>query len=218
MFQGLSLQSQERVPRALSLNYTIRIRCRIHLPTSPRLTSPNPTNEAMRKALCFSTVGIVFSLISYPADSLAQDNPFLPPGAKSTRPSQPVVRPAPPAPPPKPINPNLELRGFFRYRDIWHFSVHDKVKNKGFWVTEGDGLTESGIEIESFDEETEVLKLKGGMTLALRESANKTLPVPGQGKPKPISKKNMTLEEIQEWQKKIDEEWIVDNNSEEKDG
>ena len=37
-------------------------------------------------------------------------------------------------------------------------------------------------------------------------------------KPKPISKKNMTLEEIQEWQKKIDEEWIVDNNSEEKDG
>ncbi len=120
---------------------------------------------------------------------LAQENPFLPPGARTARPPQPVVRPAAPAPPPKPVNPNLELRGFFRYRDVWHFSVHDKVKNKGFWVTEGEGLSEAGIEVESFDDENEVLKLKGGMTLALKESANKTLPVPGQGKPKPISKK-----------------------------
>lgn len=133
---------------------------------------------------------LVLSLFfAFGASLFSQDNPFLPPGARTAKPTQPIVKPAPPAPPPKPINPNLELRGFFRYRDIWHFSVHDKVKNKGFWITEGDGLTESGIEIESFDEETEVLKLKGGMTLALRESANKTLPVPGQGKPKPIAKK-----------------------------
>ena len=87
------------------------------------------------------------------------------------------------------MNPNLELRGIFRYRDVWHFSIHDKVKNKGYWVTEGDALSEAGVEVEGFDDENEVLKLKGGMTLALKESFNKTLPVPGQGKPKPIAKK-----------------------------
>jgi hypothetical protein len=95
----------------------------------------------------------------------------------------------PVAPKPKPVNPNLELRGIFRYRDVWHFSIHDKVKNKGYWITPGDALTEANIEVESFDEANDVLKLKGGVTLSLRESANKTLAVPGQGKPKAITKK-----------------------------
>jgi len=119
----------------------------------------------------------------------AQSNPFLPPGAKTSRPPAPVVKPMPVAPKPKPVNPNLELRGIFRYRDVWHFSIYDKVKNKGFWVTPGDALTEANIEVESFDEANDVLKLKGGMSLSLRESANKTLPVPGQGKPKAITRK-----------------------------
>ncbi len=120
---------------------------------------------------------------------VAQSNPFLPPGAKTSRPPAPVVKPMPVAPKPKPVNPNLELRGIFRYRDVWHFSIYDKVKNKGFWVTSGDALTEANIEVESFDEANDVLKLKGGMTLSIRESANKTLPVPGQGKPKAITRK-----------------------------
>lgn len=136
------------------------------------------------------TLCLLFSLV--PASSVAQDNPFLPPGAKAARPAPTVVKPASPAPPPKPVNPNLELRGIFRYRDVWHFSIHDKVKNKGYWVTEGDALSEAGVEVEGFDDENEVLKLKGGMTLALKESINKTLPVPGQGKPKPIAKKPTT--------------------------
>ena len=134
-----------------------------------------------------ATCSFLFGLV--PAPSVGLENPFLPPGAKSARSSQPIIRPAPPAPKPKPINPNLELRGIFRYRDVWHFSIHDKVKNKGYWVTSGDALSEAGVEVESFDEKNDVLKLKGGMTLALKKSMNKTLPVPGQGKPKPIAKK-----------------------------
>ncbi|MBT7925121.1 MAG: hypothetical protein HN627_12785, partial [Opitutae bacterium] len=56
----------------------------------------------------------------------------------------------------------------------------------------GDALTEANIEVESFDEANDVLKLKGGVSLSLRESANKTLPVPGQGKPKSITRKPTT--------------------------
>ncbi|MBU62870.1 MAG: hypothetical protein CMI26_10255 [Opitutae bacterium] len=129
------------------------------------------------------------SFLFFQGSLFSQDNPFLPPGAKNARPPAPVVRQLPVAPKPKPVNPNLELRGIFRYREVWHFNVHDKVKNKGYWITPGDALTEANIEVESFDEANDVLKLKGGMSLSLRESAGKTLSVPGQGKPKAITKK-----------------------------
>ena len=135
---------------------------------------------------------LVFFLLMSVSSLFAQSNPFLPPGAKTVRPPAPAVKQLPVAPKPKPINPNLELRGIFRYRDVWHFSIHDKVKNKGYWVTPGDALTEANIEVESFDEANDVLKLKGGVSLSLRESANKTLPVPGQGKPKSITRKPTT--------------------------
>ena len=148
------------------------------------------TTEYMKKKPFVIMLGSCFLFLSYLAPvSVAQQNPFLPPGAKSARPPAPVVRQTPIAQKPKPVNPNLELRGIFRYRDVWHFSIHDKVKNKGYWVTPGDSLTEDNIEVESFDEANEVLKLKGGMTLALKESSQKTLSVPGQGKPRPIAKK-----------------------------
>ena len=131
----------------------------------------------------------LFFVLMSVSSLFAQSNPFLPPGARTVRPPAPAVKQLPAAPKPKPINPNLELRGIFRYRDVWHFSIHDKVKNKGYWVTPGDALTEANIEVESFDEANDVLKLKGGVSLSLRESANKTLPVPGQGKPKSITRK-----------------------------
>ena len=136
-----------------------------------------------------STIACFLSVLFFPGFLFSQENPFLPPGAKNARPPAPVVRQVPVAPKPKPVNPNLELRGTFRYREVWHFNVFDKVKNKGFWITPGDALTEANIEVESFDEAKDVLKLKGGMSLSLRESAGKTLSVPGQGKPKPIAKK-----------------------------
>ena len=149
------------------------------------------TTEYMKKKPFVIMLGSCFLFLSYLAPfSVAQQNPFLPPGAKSARPPAPVVRQTPIAQKPKPVNPNLELRGIFRYRDVWHFSIHDKVKNKGYWVTPGDSLTEDNIEVESFDEANDVLKLKGGMTLALKPSSLKTLPVPGQGKPRPIAKKS----------------------------
>ena len=148
------------------------------------------TTEYMKKKPFVILLGSCFLFLSYLAPvSVAQQNPFLPPGAKSARPPAPVVRQTPIAQKPKPVNPNLELRGIFRYRDVWHFSIHDRVKNKGYWVTSGDSLTEDNIEVENFDEANEVLKLKGGMTLTLKPSSLKTLPVPGQGKPRPIAKK-----------------------------
>ncbi len=140
----------------------------------------------IRNSTLRSPVLLFFACVS---SLVAQSNPFLPPGSKTSRPPAPVIKPMPVAPKPKPVNPNLELRGIFRYRDVWHFSIHDKVKNKGYWITPGDALTEANIEVESFDEANDVLKLKGGISLSLRESANKTLPVPGQGKPKAITKK-----------------------------
>lgn len=143
----------------------------------------------IRNSTLRSPVFLFFGCVS---SLFAQSNPFLPPGAKTARPPAPVVKPMPVSPKPKPVNPNLELRGIFRYRDVWHFSIHDKVKNKGYWVTPGDALTEANIEVESFDEANDVLKLKGGISLSLRKSANKTLPVPGQGKPKSITKKPTT--------------------------
>ena len=148
-----------------------------------------PTDQMKKKPFVILLGNCFLSLSCLAPSLVAQQNPFLPPGAKSARPPAPVVRQAPIAQKPKPVNPNLELRGIFRYRDVWHFSIHDEVKNKGYWVTPGDSLTEENIEVESFDEANEVLKLKGGMTLALKESSLKTLPVPGQGKPKPIAKK-----------------------------
>ena len=143
----------------------------------------------IRNSTLRSPVLLFFACVS---SLFAQSNPFLPPGAKTARPPTPVVTSMPVSPKPKPVNPNLELRGIFRYRDVWHFSIHDKVKNKGYWITPGDALTEANIEVESFDEANDVLKLKGGISLSLRTSANKTLPVPGQGKPKSITKKPTT--------------------------
>ena len=54
--------------------------------------------------------------------------------------------------------------------------LFDKVKNQGFWLVEGELL--EGIEVESFNPDTEIIKLKGGMTLSLKDSDKTVLPVP----------------------------------------
>lgn len=113
-------------------------------------------------------------------------NPFLRPGSNRPPPA-PAVNPNPtPTAAPKPVNPNLELRGYFRYRGVDHFSIFDKVKNRGFWLVEGLS-NDAGVEVGSFDPEKDELRLKNGTTLTLRASSGKTLPVPGQGKSKPSS-------------------------------
>ena len=73
----------------------------------------------------------------------------------------PTVRPAPPPPAPKPINSNLELRGFFKFQEIWHFAIFDKVKNRGFWLKKGESFDDGKVQIESFNLDTESIKMKG---------------------------------------------------------
>jgi len=94
-------------------------------------------------------------------------------------------RPAPPPPPPKPQNTNIELRGFFKFQGEWYFSIFDKAKNKGVWLQEGEAFDGGKVEIESFNPETEVLKMKGGITLSLKKSDGKVLSVPSA---MPVSK------------------------------
>lgn len=106
-----------------------------------------------------------------------QANPFLRPGDQSRRPP-PVVRPAPPPPAPKPINSNLELRGFFKFKDAWHFAIFDKVKNKGVWLKKGESFDDGEILIESFNPDTETIKMRGGVTLSLKSSQHRVMPVP----------------------------------------
>ena len=48
------------------------------------------------------------------------------------------------------------------------FSIFDKGKNKGVWLKKGDSFDDGKVEIESFDPDTEAVKLKGGFTLSLK--------------------------------------------------
>ena len=112
-----------------------------------------------------------------------QNNPFLRPGSNSPKP--PVVqRPAPPPPKPIPRNPNIEFRGYYQFQGEWKIALFDKTKNQGFWLTKGEKVAELGAEVESFNPDTEELKLRGGMILSLKDSDKTVLPVPsGQVKP-----------------------------------
>lgn len=114
---------------------------------------------------------------------VAQPNPFLRPG--SNAPKAPVVqRPAPPPPKPIPRNPNIEFRGYYQFQGEWKIALFDKTKNQGFWLTKGEKVAELDAEVEIFNPDTEVLKLRGGMILSLKDSDKTVLPVPsGQVKP-----------------------------------
>ncbi len=129
---------------------------------------------------------IVFGLFIYSSTCYSQKiNPFERPGSRQAKPP-PIIRPAPPPPAPKPVNPNIELRGIFKFKDEWHFSLFDRGSNKGAWLKLGQSFDEGNVEIESFNPETEELSLKGGFSLTLKNSTKQVLPVPsGQ----PVAKK-----------------------------
>ena len=113
-----------------------------------------------------------------------QNNPFLRPGSNSAKP--PVIqRPAPPPPKPIPRNPNIEFRGYYEFQGEWKLALFDKSKNQGFWLSQGEKFADFDAEVESFNPETEVLKLKGGMTLSLKDSDKTILPVPSGQPVKP---------------------------------
>ncbi|MBT3666074.1 MAG: hypothetical protein HN548_01235 [Opitutae bacterium] len=112
-------------------------------------------------------------------------NPFERPGSRQKKPA-PIIRAAPPPPAPKSINPNIELRGIFKFRDEWHFSLFDRARNQGAWLKMGESFDDGKVEIEGFNPETEELKLKGGLSLTLKNASKSVLPVPsGQPVKKP---------------------------------
>ena len=104
-------------------------------------------------------------------------NPFERPGSRQAKPPA-IIRPAPPPPAPKSINPNIELRGIFKFRDEWHFSLFDRGLNRGAWLKIGESFDDGKVEIEGFNPDTEELKLKGGISLTLKNASNAVLPVP----------------------------------------
>jgi hypothetical protein len=120
---------------------------------------------------------LLASAITFTSANQSSINPFERGGPKRPRPA-PIIRQAPPPPAPKPINPNIEFRGLFKYQDEWHFSLFNKSTNKGAWIKKGESFDGGKVEVEDFNPESEVLKLKGGVTLSLIKSNNKILPVP----------------------------------------
>lgn len=104
-------------------------------------------------------------------------NPFERPGSRQVKPPA-IIRPAPPPPAPKSINPNIELRGIFKFRDEWHFSLFDRGLNRGAWLKIGESFDDGKVEVEGFNPDTEELKLKGGLSLTLKNASNAVLPVP----------------------------------------
>jgi hypothetical protein len=126
----------------------------------------------------------IYLALVLPTNICAQGNPFLRPGAN--KPQAPIIqKPAPPPPKPIPRNPNIEFRGYYEFQGEWKIALFDKAKNLGFWLTEGESFPDLDGEVESFDPITEVLKLKGGMTLSLKDSDKTTLPVPSGQPVKP---------------------------------
>ena len=113
-----------------------------------------------------------------------QSNPFLRPGAN--KPKAPTVqKPASLPPKPIPVNPNIEFRGYYEFKGEWKIALFDKAKNQGFWLSKGETVADFDAVVESFNPETEVLKLNGGMTLSLKDSDKTTLPVPSGQPVKP---------------------------------
>ena len=104
-------------------------------------------------------------------------NPFERPGSRQAKPPA-IIRPAPPPPAPKSINPNIELRGIFKFRGEWHFSLFDRGLNRGAWLKMGESFDDGKVEIEGFNPDTEELKLKGGLSLTLKNASKTVLPVP----------------------------------------
>lgn len=152
----------------------------MYLPQNPYF---NPMILTINK--WFFVAVLLASTITFTSANQSSINPFERGGPKRPQ-TAPIVRPAPPPPAPIPINPNIEFRGLFKYQDEWHFSLFNKSTNKGAWIKKGESFDDGKVEIEDFNPQTDILKIKGGMTLSLIKSKNQVLPVPsGQ----PVKKK-----------------------------
>ena len=133
---------------------------------------------------------VAFILLFFGSFLAAQNvNPFERPGSRNAKPPT-VFRPAPQPPAPKPMNPNIEFKGMFFFEGEWHFSLHDRSKNKGAWLKIGESFDDGNVEVIGFDEKSEQVKLSGGFSLTLKNASKQVLPVPsGQPvKKTPVSK------------------------------
>jgi hypothetical protein len=118
-----------------------------------------------------------------------QASPFEPPS--SLRPKS-IATPAPIPQPPTPLNTNLELRGIMKWRDVWHFSIHDRSTKESYWISQEGGV--EGFEVGEWDEFSGKLRLKDGTNLELKEQSGKPIPIAGrptQAK-KPVAGKTTT--------------------------
>jgi hypothetical protein len=129
----------------------------------------------MKRVLIFLWVSFVFFPLNFVQSQ--KINPFERPGSRQAK-SPVIISPAPPPPAPKAMNPNIELRGIFKYRNEWHFSLFDRGTNKGAWLKIGESFDEGKVEIQGYNPESDELKLKGGLSLTLKNSTKGVLPVP----------------------------------------
>ena len=121
---------------------------------------------------------LLLSINLNPAIGRSSENPFLRPGGNQPIPPK-VMKPAPTPPPPTPRNPNLQYRGFYQFKGIWHFSIFDKSTQKGIWLKKGESSDDGGIQIVWADPENGQIRLKNGMVLSLEERDNAVRSLPG---------------------------------------
>ena len=104
-----------------------------------------------------------------------QASPFEPPS--SLRPKS-IATPVPKTQPPKPLNTNLELRGIMKWRDVWHFSIHDRSTKESYWISQEGGVED--FEVGEWDEFSGKLRLKDGTNLELKKQSGKPIPIAGR--------------------------------------
>lgn len=107
------------------------------------------------------------------ADTLAEKNPFLPPGygAKKPEPPKPVVQTN------GPLARELEFRGIAQFDGIYQFSVFNKAEQKAYWLRE-DQL-EAGIKVSGYDAKAQsITVVKNGRTEKLSLMSATEAPIP----------------------------------------
>jgi hypothetical protein len=129
----------------------------------------------MKRILIFLVFSSVFLPLSFVHGQ--KINPFERPGSKQAKPPVIISSPSHP-PPPKAINPNIELRGIFKYRNEWHFSLFDRGTNKGAWLKVGESFDNGKVQIKGYNPDSDELKLNDGSSLTLKNSTKGVLPVP----------------------------------------
>jgi hypothetical protein len=130
---------------------------------------------------------LVSFLYPISADTLQEENPFLPPGygEEKPEPPKPVVQQN------GPLARELEFRGIIRFGGERKFSVFNKSENKAYWLKENE--MDAGIKVSGYDANSRsITVVKNGRAerLSLMDATHApvpvatsvTMPKPGNGK------------------------------------